>query len=563
MSNAPTSWINRRYLARIGAGLGAAIVLGYSIAMPAPARAGGAPAGVSLPLALNWKFTATQETNNPSAPCVIGNSVFIASGDRVYALDLATGAQKWKYPQDAPMSTKIHTSPSVYGDIIYVGADDGKLYAIQTDTGQGKWLFDTRSSVGSSPAIADGVVYFGSADGKLWAIDTRTGVEVPTWRGGFKASDEFTGAPVVANGLVYAISLDQVLHAVSVATGQERAVARLGGRVMRQSPVVSGDNVVAASGSQVGCFNGRNLQLRWSKMLPTDVAVTPTVTDTAVYVITADDKMYSFDLRTGKPLWRTTPQLQYEVIAPATASGGLLFIGAVQGGLYAMDAATGAIKWVYATQPDTSRDDAVPTWTNIAASPVAAGDQLLVLSDDGSVSAFKSNGTDALPPMITPVEPVMGVVINGTPPIHFEAKIADEGSGVDPASIRLMIDDEGVTRRPEGRENEDKPGFKYDILSTVLEYDTPEPTTASLVRPLGDGRHTVSITVSDWAGNTVTKKWSFIVDNSVAKKPRKKANQNNSNQGMPGMGGGLGAGGMGGGRGGRRGGGGGGAGSGG
>lgn len=522
----------------------------------------GAPAArkLSLPLSLSWKFTATYDTNNPASPAVLGDTVYFACGDRVYALDVETGAMKWRFPQDQPLNTRIRTTPAVHEDMLYVGAEDGKLYALHTGTGKGTWLFDTRTSVGSTPIVADGIVYFGAADGRVYAIDTRTGAEVPSWKGGFATQDEIAGAPAVAHGIVYVISMDQVLHAIGAATGKTRATVRLGGTVLRQSPVVVGDYVYAAGGTKLHCLMARNLATRWSTILPNDITVRPAADETAVYAITADSTVYAFDARTGRPLWKNPPRLAYEVIAAPTLADGYLFIGTVLGAVYALDARTGEVKWLYQTQPSTSVEDAVARWTNVAASPVVADGKLFVVSDDGSLAAFDTNMTDTTPPDVTIIEPAMGVVINGVPPIYFEARITDEGSGVNPATVRLLLDGEGVPRRREGREFEDEPGFHYDLRTATLTYKTPEPTTASLVKPLPDGRHTVTVIAADWAGNTVTKTWSFIVDNTVAKLPRRRPES--QQPGMFGPGGGPGIGGRGGvgGRGGRRGGGGGGAG---
>ena len=40
-----------------------------------------------------------------------------------------------------------------------------------------KWAFHTRGEVVSSPAIVDGVIYVGSNDGNLYAIDQQTGTK--------------------------------------------------------------------------------------------------------------------------------------------------------------------------------------------------------------------------------------------------------------------------------------------------------------------------------------------------------------------------------------------------
>jgi outer membrane protein assembly factor BamB len=57
--------------------------------------------------------------------------------------------------------------PVVAGDIVYVGNDDGNLYAAD---GSERWRFETGETVSSSPAVVDDTVYVGSRDGTLYAI---------------------------------------------------------------------------------------------------------------------------------------------------------------------------------------------------------------------------------------------------------------------------------------------------------------------------------------------------------------------------------------------------------
>jgi outer membrane protein assembly factor BamB len=515
---------------------------------------------ITLPLALSWRHTANYAGYNNSSPAVVGDTAYFASGDRFHAVDANSGALKWRFPQDQPLPTRINASPAVSDGMVYFGGGDGVLYALNASTGKLTWKFDTRSSIGSSPSIVDGILYFGSSDGRVWALDAKTGSEVTTWKGGYRASDEISGAPAVSNGVVYVLSLDQVLHAVGAATGKLRGSIRLGGSVLRMSPVVDGDYVYVGAGANLYCFLARNLQLqRWYVTLPNDISTSPAVSEKGVFVVTNDNAVYCFDNRTGRTKWKAPTKLEFDVVAPPSISGNLLFVGTTQGGVYALDTDTGAIKWVYVTQPSSTRNDATISSTNVAAAPVIANKTLYVLSDDGALSAFRSDLVDTTPPVISNItiedRAEMGIVLNGAPPIRFQAKLVDEGSGINPDSVRIMIDRDGITRRPPGPENRDKPGFHYDLTDSSLEYETPVPASASRIIPLADGRHTLTITASDWFGNVATKTWSFTVDNSVVKTARRKRENETSGMrgpGGPSSGGGL-RGGGGGGRGGGRG----------
>jgi outer membrane protein assembly factor BamB len=59
--------------------------------------------------------------------------------------------------------------------VVYVGSEDGKLYAFNAITGATLWTATTGAAVDSSPAVANGVVYVGSYDNKLYAFELNGG----------------------------------------------------------------------------------------------------------------------------------------------------------------------------------------------------------------------------------------------------------------------------------------------------------------------------------------------------------------------------------------------------
>jgi outer membrane protein assembly factor BamB len=62
------------------------------------------------------------------------------------------------------------SSPAVGGGVVYIGSFDGNVYAIDAQSGQKEWAFQTGDIVHSSPAVVNGVVYVGSFDGNLYAF---------------------------------------------------------------------------------------------------------------------------------------------------------------------------------------------------------------------------------------------------------------------------------------------------------------------------------------------------------------------------------------------------------
>jgi len=55
--------------------------------------------------------------------------------------------------------------------VVYVGSNDGKLYAFDAATCALLWTATTGLNTPSSPALANGVVYVGSTDHKLYAYN--------------------------------------------------------------------------------------------------------------------------------------------------------------------------------------------------------------------------------------------------------------------------------------------------------------------------------------------------------------------------------------------------------
>ena len=93
----------------------------------------------------------------------------------------------------------VLTAPVVVDGMVYVGSDDGKLYALTADSGERLWSFATGDVVRSVPSVVDGTVYFGSNDNHLYALHAATGEEL--WR--YDTGGWVQYSPVVGNGKVY------------------------------------------------------------------------------------------------------------------------------------------------------------------------------------------------------------------------------------------------------------------------------------------------------------------------------------------------------------------------
>jgi outer membrane protein assembly factor BamB len=471
---------------------------------------------LTYPLKLAWKAITEVSPDNPSSPAVSDGVVYLASGDHMYAVDAATGTIKWRYPADTNLSANVKTSPAVGDDLVYYGCSDGILYAITKDKGSLAWSFATKASIVSSPTIVDGILYFGSGDNHLYALDARTGK--PIWHGGFKVRDEVTTSPAIDNGSIYFLSNDAFMYSIYTGSGAIKWSVRVGVIPMHISPVVGDGMVFLPADGRMRAYQTQSGVSTWSMKLPGDVTTVPAYSNGTLYFACNDNKLYALDVHGGWK-WKTPIDLHAPVHGSPIVMGKTLIIGANKGALVAIDTETGKIKWNYTILPSETQQGKLD-YANVACAPVAVNGALYVLSDDGTLSAFRSDFPDNTPPQILNVWPTLGSVINGNPPVQIIAKVSEPGSGIDAASIKMYLDSAAVD-------------FKTVDEQCLIWYKTPR---LDPIVPLSDGSHQVRLVVSDWAGNKTDYTWGFMVDNTVRTTPQP-TTPTQPAPGMPGPGG--------------------------
>lgn len=259
-----------------------------------------------------------------SSPVIRDGVLYIGSDDGcLYALDQATGAVKWKAETGGP----VRSTPAVAGDAVYVVSYDGCLYAFEAATGARRWKYATAgerrfSAKGlhgikpreqvvpdawdcflSSPAVVDGRVYFGSGDGAVYALDAATGRQL--WR--FATMNVVHASPAVADGLVYIGSWDTYMYALDAATGAMKWKFK--------------------TGDDPENHNREGIQS------------SATVVDGVVYFGCRDFHLYALDGKTGEQKWKY--KLTWINATPTVRDGFVYASSSIPAYFFAIDAATG------------------------------------------------------------------------------------------------------------------------------------------------------------------------------------------------------------------------------
>jgi outer membrane protein assembly factor BamB len=213
-------------------------------------------------------------------------------------------------------------------------------------SGQLKWKFHTAGPVISSPAAANGVLYVGSTDHNLYAINLADGTQ--KWK--FKTRGRVNSSPAVAGGTVYFGSYDGNFYAVDAATGQEKwKFATPGERRFAAKHLHGAEPAEETMPDPFDFFLS-----------------SPVVWNGKVYFGSGNGSVYALDAATGALKWKF--QTGDVVHASPAIADGVLFAGSWDSYFYALDASTGGEKWRF----KTGEDDEIHNQVGIQSSAAVA-----------------------------------------------------------------------------------------------------------------------------------------------------------------------------------------------
>ena len=465
---------------------------------------------LTYPLKLAWKFPTEIIPNNPSSPAESDGVIYMCAGRRMYAINAQTGSLKWRFPEEEALTTVIKSSPLVGEDLVYFGGGDGKLYAIKKEDGTLAWNFVTKGIMNSSPVLTDGVIYVGSSDDHLYALDAKSGQ--PKWPGGFRVRDDVATSPAVVGGLVYFLSSDMVLYAAHTSGAKCKWAVRIGNWSRSATPVVAENTVYLAAGNIMQAYQAMSGRLKWGVKFQTDITTIPAADPTGVYFACKNGKFYALNT-SGKVKWQKPFELGASAFGSPIVAGNEVIMGTNKGFLYVFDKATGDLKWKYVVQPQAF-DYGKLRYVNITSAPMVSNRTLYVVADDGTLHAFREDAPDYTGPIVSTVVPPRDYLMPGEPPIQVAVVANDLGSGIKEDTISMSMD---------GQLMEHKVIPERGIIWYKTEITQP-------IQPLRDGQHTVSLSLSDWAGNKTDLSWSFTVDNRI---PRVKPTAQPPAEGAP------------------------------
>lgn len=273
----------------------------------------------------------------------------------------------------------------------------------------------------ASPVVAEGVVVVVSPRGSLAAFDADHGLRL--WTNELAA--EVFATPTIDHAAVFVTTTAGNAQAtLTAARSQLYSFDLRSGRLRWRSPLVyealaspmpyDGHVFVTTLGGYVHSFNESTGEQLWLHRIQNEISVTPALANGILYIGSADAHMYALDARSGQVTWKTFLGWQVGGVSP-TFGEDQVFVSFARG-VFAVDAASGALRWTFPAPIDVQGSPAygegklyvgvtdgtlyaldartgAPDWRFVTGGPIwgppaLSGDAVIVPSLDGAVYAL-------------------------------------------------------------------------------------------------------------------------------------------------------------------------------
>jgi outer membrane protein assembly factor BamB len=229
------------------------------------------------------------------APPALSHQKIIAKtiDGKVFAFDAVDGKQLWTAEHGSPsLVLKASSSPVIVGDLVLIGFSDGKLDALELQSGRLMWQRSIAYATGSSdverlididsdPIIRDNVAYLGSYQGYIGALSLTDGQFI--WR---KPGSVFKNM-VLSSNTLYLTDSNDVVWSLDKQTGHVNwKQTALKARSLTEPVLVGDDIVVGDKTGYLHFIDSQTGELMARSQLSGGVSISPSVAGRNLYVLT-------------------------------------------------------------------------------------------------------------------------------------------------------------------------------------------------------------------------------------------------------------------------------------
>jgi outer membrane protein assembly factor BamB len=257
-------------------------------------------------------------------PVIAYDTVYSASrvGD-VIAFDIKEGKELWNVDLsdvdnqrsfwDSRLSALLAGGPIVGENKVFIGSENGKVYALDAQSGELAWQADSKGEIISAPAVDSGILIVNTASGIMKAFNADNGEEL--WK------------------------IEQDVPALTL-------------RGISQPVIASGGVIIGTGKGGVDVYLVDKGQQGWSTEIgePTgstelerviDVDSSPVVFGDKIYAVSSRGNLAAIELKSGRVLWKR----QYSSYRQISIYRNTIFLTDIRGHVYAIDRVNGIERW--------------------------------------------------------------------------------------------------------------------------------------------------------------------------------------------------------------------------
>ncbi|MDD4859376.1 MAG: PQQ-binding-like beta-propeller repeat protein [Dehalococcoidales bacterium] len=268
-------------------------------------------------------------------PAASGDLIYMSAySGKIYAYNPSSLEVRWVYPRESYLKPIISGQVLAQNKIVF-GCSDGKVYALDAATGDKVWDFTTGSEIWSTPAADGNTIYIGSFDKKFYALNAADGTK--KWE--FTTEGAITATALVQGNTVYIGSFDRNLYALDAATGKVKWQFA-GTNWFWAKPVIVNNNIYAP------CLDGKVYVLDAASGnksaefdLGSPISSSPVVVDNQI--IFASQKGIVFSVNTAAGEIRQLAEIKQPVYGPLTANEGIVYVHTQDLNLHRINVRTG------------------------------------------------------------------------------------------------------------------------------------------------------------------------------------------------------------------------------
>lgn len=300
------------------------------------------------------------DSGNQSHPVVREDMLYVGANDGfMRAINLADPQGKVLWQTN--LNSEVLSTPAITTGSVIVGSMDYHVYSLDRTNGEVQWKYKTGQAVLASPLVTSTTVYIGSGDKNMYALDLNTGEK--KWS--FAAEKLIKCTPALADGRLFFGAWDNFYYAVDADTGKLIWKAPVAHRAnghfsaATSNPVISGENIIFCSHDYtVRCISQQTGGTVWTyKPSPTELGPsysTAVIEGDVAYFGSINGHVVGHHVDTGLKVFdvNVRPEKKDDLFDSIPAlKDGRIYVGSVGGNVYCVNIAETAVEWSVALQP--------------------------------------------------------------------------------------------------------------------------------------------------------------------------------------------------------------------